>query len=121
MPTSYILAIDQGTSGTKAVIFDQDGKLVIKASKPLNSYYPKPEFVEQDPQEIYQNVLDAVAQCLSEFEQQHPGQKDRIISCGISNQRETFVLWDEQGKPLCNAVVWQCKRSISICNILQTE
>ncbi len=121
MPTSYILAIDQGTSGTKAIIFDQDGQLVVKASTPLNSYFPKPEFVEQHPQEIYQNVLDAVAQCLRKFEQLHPGHQDRIISCGISNQRETFVLWDEEGKPLCNAVVWQCKRSISICNTLQKE
>ena len=121
MTTSYILAIDQGTSGTKAIIFDQDGKLVTKASVPLTSYYPKPEFVEQDAEEIYQNVLDAVGHCLREFEQQNPGEKERIVSCGISNQRETFVLWDEHGQPLCNAVVWQCKRSIAICNALQEE
>ncbi|WP_167966374.1 FGGY family carbohydrate kinase [Saonia flava] len=121
MTTSYILAIDQGTSGTKAIIFDQEGKLVTKASVPLASYYPKPEFVEQDPEEIYQNVIDAVAHCLREFEQQYPGHKEKIVSCGISNQRETFVLWDEHGHPLCNAVVWQCKRSIAICNGLQEE
>ena len=121
MSTSYILAIDQGTSGTKAIIFDQDGKLVNKASVPLTSYYPKPEFVEQNPEEIYQNVLSAVGHCLLEFEEQHPGEKEKIVSCGISNQRETFVLWDEHGQPLCNAVVWQCKRSIAICNALQEE
>ncbi len=121
MSASYILAIDQGTSGTKAIVFDQDGKLLVKASVPLTSYYPKPEFVEQDPEEIYQNVLDAVTQCLREFEEHFPGQKERIVSCGISNQRETFVLWDEHGQPLCNAVVWQCKRSIAICNDLQKE
>lgn len=121
MTTSYILAIDQGTSGTKAIIFDQEGKLVTKASVPLPSYYPKPEFVEQDPEEIYQNVIDAVAHCLREFEQQYPGHKEKIVSCGISNQRETFVLWDEHGHPLCNAVVWQCKRSIAICNELREK
>ncbi|PCJ91552.1 MAG: carbohydrate kinase [Flavobacteriaceae bacterium] len=118
---SYILSVDQGTSGTKAIIFDKDGQLITKASVPLKSYYPKPKFVEQNPEEIFQNVLDAVAQCLKEFEQQQPGKKDKIISCGISNQRETFVLWDENGKPLYNAVVWQCKRSISICNNLLEE
>lgn len=121
MATSYILAIDQGTSSTKAIIFDDAGKPVAKGSVPLNSYYPEPEFVEQDPEEIFQNVLDAVAVCLRQFEEQYPGQNDRILSCGISNQRETFVLWDDYGKPLCNAVVWQCKRSIAICNLLRAQ
>ena len=119
MTKSYILAIDQGTSGTKAIIFDTLGNLVANASEPLKSYYPLPGFVEQDPIEIYQNVLTAVEKCYQKFMTSHSKEKDSLISCGISNQRETFVVWDSYGQPLYNAVVWQCKRSVSICEKLK--
>ena len=112
---TYILAIDQGTSGTKAVIFDPEGQLVAKATEPLASHYPSPGFVEQDPVDIYQNVLAAVKACLASFK----GDVSQIVTCGISNQRETFCLWDDAGRPLCPAVVWQCKRSVEICNRLK--
>jgi glycerol kinase len=115
MSDQYILAIDQGTSGTKAVIFDQQGQLVAKATEPLTSYYPIPGFVEQNPHEIYQNVLAAVKACLAKFKED----TNQIVTCGISNQRETLCLWDESGQPLCPAVVWQCKRSVEICNRLK--
>ncbi len=110
-----LLAIDQGTSGTKAVIFDKQGQLLAKATEPLASYYPQPGFVEQNPQEIYQNVLAAVKACLSEYS----GDASDIVACGISNQRETLCLWDPSGAPLHPAVVWQCKRSVEICNRLK--
>jgi glycerol kinase len=113
--TRHILAIDQGTSGTKVVIFDARGRIAAKATEPLKSYFPRPGFVEQDPLEIYANVLAAVKACLREFQ----GDLSAIIACGVSNQRETFVLWDESGEPLCNAVVWQCKRSVDICDRLK--
>lgn len=115
MPDQYLLAIDQGTSSTKTVIFDPDGQIMAKASTPLVSYYPKPGFVEQNPEEIFQSMLQSVKLCLDQF----PGNSDHIIGCGISNQRETVLLWNEKGEPLCNAVVWQCKRSVDICNRLQ--
>jgi len=115
MSSQYILAIDQGTSGTKAVVFDSRGQVVAKATEPLTSYFPRPGFVEQDPVEIYGNVLAAVRACLKEFEDTSSTDPGAIVTCGISNQRETFVLWDESGEPLCNAVVWQCKRSVGIC------
>ncbi|WP_020533300.1 FGGY family carbohydrate kinase [Flexithrix dorotheae] len=121
MTKSYILSIDQGTSGTKALLFDQDGILEVKATVALPSYYPKAGFVEQDPTEIYQNVLDAVKACLEEFEHKNPGEEAEILSCGISNQRETFVIWNKTGKPLYPAVVWQCKRSIGVCNRFSAE
>ncbi|UKM64281.1 glycerol kinase GlpK [Flavobacteriaceae bacterium GSB9] len=121
MSKKYILSIDQGTSGTKAIIFDESGSVVIKGTAPLKSYYPKSSFVEQDPQEIYQSVIEAVKTCISEFRAQFPGKEDHIISCGISNQRETFVLWDKNGTPLHNAVVWQCKRSNAICETLKEK
>jgi len=113
----YILAIDQGTSGTKAVLFDTQGRIVSKASVPLKSFHPKPGIAEQNPEEIFQTVLQSVEQCLINF----PGDWENIVSCGISNQRETFILWDWKGTPLHNAVVWHCKRSVEICNRLKFE
>jgi glycerol kinase len=116
----YILAIDQGTSSTKTLIFDTQGKAVAKGSEPLQTLYLKDGFVEQDPAGIYQNVLMSVKNCLKDFEKQG-FDRSEIKACGISNQRETFVVWDKNGNPLHNAVVWQCKRSISICERLKSE
>jgi len=120
MSAEYILAVDQGTSGTKAVIFDAGGKIAAKATEPLTSCFPRPGFVEQDPVEIYQNVLASVSACLNAFRDNVSDDVSAIAACGISNQRETFVLWDDSGEPLCNAVVWQCKRSVDICNRLKS-
>jgi glycerol kinase len=110
----YILAIDQGTSSTKSILFDEMGKPIAKGSEPLRTSCLENGFVEQDPEEILQNVLVAVGKSLTEFKAKG-GELQDIKACGISNQRETFVVWDESGKPLYNAVVWQCKRSIDIC------
>lgn len=116
---SYILAIDQGTSGTKTVIFDCRGGIVAKATQPLRSSFPQPGFVEQDPLEMYQNVLNSLKKCLKAFTETASKNLNDIVCCGISNQRETFLLWDYSGKPLSNAVVWQCKRSVEICSRLK--
>jgi len=116
----YIFAIDQGTSSTKTIIFDEQGKAVVKASEPLHTHYLDGGKVEQEPEAIYQNVLDSVKKCLEGF-QSKGGDPKEIESCGISNQRETFILWDQDGKPLNNAVVWQCKRSIEICKRLKAK
>ena len=115
----YILAIDQGTSGTKAVIFDHTGAIVAKATEPLRTIYHQNGFVEQDPEEIYLNVLSSVTACVQQFCNEG-GDLALIEGCGISNQRETFVLWDKNGKPYHNAVVWQCKRSTDICDELKS-
>lgn len=119
MSAEFILAVDQGTSGTKAVVFDAEGTVVAKATEPLTSLFPRPGFVEQDPVAIYDNVLAAVRACLTEFQDGPAAELGAIATCGISNQRETFVLWDELGTPLCNAVVWQCKRSVEMCERLK--
>lgn len=116
----YILAIDQGTSGTKALIFDPSGIAVARGFATLSSHYFGEGFVEQDPMEIYQNVLQSVSACLSEFLAKGLKVAD-IGGIGISNQRETFVLWDEKGEPIVPAVVWQCKRSVAVCERLQKE
>ncbi|MCR4030751.1 MULTISPECIES: FGGY family carbohydrate kinase [Flavobacterium] len=113
----YILAIDQGTSSTKTILFDELGQAVSKGSVDLKTNYFDNGFVEQNPEDIYQNVLDSIRLCLVNFTSQGFELKD-IVSCGISNQRETFVLWDKNGKALSPAVVWACKRSINICTDL---
>jgi glycerol kinase len=113
----YILAIDQGTSSTKSIIFDNQGKVISKGHADLHTNYFDNGFVEQDPEEIFQNVLTSVSLCLEDFQQKGYNPKD-IASCGISNQRETFVLWDKTGKALSPAVVWACKRSTQVCENL---
>jgi glycerol kinase len=115
---SYILAIDQGTSSTKTLLFDEAGQVAARASVPLHTNYFGDGYVEQDPAEIYQNVLASVGQCLDAFTATG-GQLTDIKTAGISNQRETFVVWNAAGKPLYNAVVWQCKRSIGVCERLK--
>jgi len=119
MNNDCILTIDQGTGGTKTVIFSSQGQIIAKANEPLASLYPKPCFVEQDPLEIYKNVLSSLKKCLKEFVKTAGRNLDEIACCGISNQRETFLLWDDSGRPLCNAIVWQCKRSVDVCNRLK--
>ena len=94
MVKKYILAIDQGTSSTKTIVFDNEGKVIAKATEPLKTFYKDGGFVEQDPEEIYTNVLASVANCLAEFKNLG-GEVTNIQTCGISNQRETFVVWDE--------------------------
>lgn len=118
MENQYILAVDQGTSSTKCLLFDAKGAVVAKASVALKTHYLDAGFVEQEPEAIYQNVLDAVKNCIDNFGNDG-GKIDQIRFCGISNQRETFMVWDKNGNPLYDAVVWQCKRSISVCEDLK--
>ncbi|WP_341224913.1 FGGY family carbohydrate kinase [uncultured Arcticibacterium sp.] len=113
----YVLAIDQGTSSTKSIIFDENSELVAKGFTELETSYFGEGFVEQNPEGIFENVLDSVADCLSNFKNQGLEVTD-ICSAGISNQRETFVLWDKAGKALSPAVVWSDKRSVQICQDL---
>lgn len=116
----YILSIDQGTSSTKSIIFDEEGNAVAKGHADLHTNYFDNGFVKQDPEGIYQNVLDSVSFCLQDF-QSKGFNTSEIASCGISNQRETFVLWDSTGQTLAPAVVWACKRSIEICQKLISD
>lgn len=116
----YILAIDQGTSSTKSLIFNENGQAEARGSVVLQTEHFPNGFVEQEPEEIYRNVLDSVRLCLEDFVKKGHSPSE-IRSCGISNQRETFLLWDEQGKAVSPAVVWACKRSIAICEKLKAK
>jgi glycerol kinase len=120
MAGKYILAIDQGTSSTKALIFDGAGQALAKGTEWLFTNYLDHGFVEQDGEAIFQNVLAAVSKCLAEFSRLGFNQSE-IGGIGISNQRETFLVWDEHGRPLHPAIVWQCKRSVKICESLKQK
>ena len=121
MKDRYILAVDQGTSATKTIIFDSLGQIAARASAPLASSFPRPGFVEQDPEAIFRSVLESVGACLDSFRGRVSDDFSAIVACGISNQRETFILWDRKGIPLAPAVVWQCKRSVDICERLRSS
>ncbi len=115
---SYILSIDQGTTGTKAIIFNKEGLLVAQASKEFSQIYPRPGWVEHDPEEIWRVVLEVIQSALGQ-RQIAAGQ---IKAIGITNQRETTVIWDRRtGKPIHNAIVWQCRRTARICQELQEK
>src|SRR5262245_15246504 len=120
MSKQYILAIDQGTSGTKTLIFDELGKVHARSTEPLKTQYLQNGFVEQVPEEIFQNVLLSVKKCITTFVESG-NSAGEILTCGISNQRETFIVWDKKGQPIYNAVVWQCKRSVEICSRLKQQ
>lgn len=120
MPERLVLAIDQGTSATKVVIFDEGGAKRAQGTAQLSSSYPHPGFVEQSPREIMETVRAAAARCLGQLREKG-GDPSDIRACGISNQRETFLLWDDKGAPLAPAVVWQCRRSAEICDRLRSD
>jgi glycerol kinase len=113
---SLILAIDQGTTNTKALLVDRSGAVVARASRPLSISFPKPGWVEQDAREIWQSVRECVAECV----EQAAGIE--IAAIGVSNQRETVVVWDRHtGEPLGPCIIWQCRRTAEMCDELRSR
>jgi len=107
-----ILAIDQSTSGTKAVIFDNQGKVVHRCTESHEQFYPQPDWVEHDPEEIWEKTKLAIRNVLSESKTM----LSDIAAVAITNQRETVAAWDKKsGKPVYNAIVWQCQRGAEAC------
>ena len=114
--TEYILSIDQSTSCTKAMLFDREGQLAAREDLPHRQIVNEKGWVEHDSQEIYRNTI-AVVRKLLESSRIDPA---AIKAAGISNQRETSLVWDrETGEPYYNAIVWQCGRAVGICNALE--
>ena len=112
----YILALDQGTTSSRAILFDTSGNAVIKAQYPLKQIYPRPGWVEHDPEEILATQLHALA----EVYEKSGVSPTEIAAIGITNQRETTVLWDKAtGRSVCNAICWQCRRTADICEDLE--
>ena len=111
----YILALDQGTTSSRAILFDTKGNAVVKAQYPLTQIYPRPGWVEHDPVEIMNTQFHALA----EVYEKSGISPTEIAAIGITNQRETTILWEkETGKPVSNAICWQCRRTADICDEL---
>lgn len=115
---TYIMALDQGTTSSRAVLFNRRGERVHSAQREFPQYFPKPGWVEQQPNEIWGSILAVIASCLSES-----GIKPRqIAGIGITNQRETTVVWEkESGNPVYPAIVWQSRQTADICEALKNE
>lgn len=112
----YILALDQGTSSSRAIIFNKKGEIVALSQKEFPQYYPKPGWVEHKPNEIWHSQLDVFLQVVKDAKIAFSD----IQAIGITNQRETAIVWDKHsGEPIYNAIVWQDKRSSDICNELK--
>jgi len=114
----YILAIDQGTTSSRTIIFDKQGKIVNQSSKEIEMIYIKEDFVEQKANDIWTTVLTSMAECLYHAEIL----PEEIESIGITNQRETTIMWDRRnGRPIYKAIVWQSKQSNYICEDLKKQ
>ncbi len=115
MAGDYILAIDQGTTSSRAIVFNHDSATVGEAQQEFTQHYPKPGWVEHDANEIWDVTLGVMRQALEDAGVS-PGD---IAAIGITNQRETVVMWDkETGEPVHNAIVWQDRRGAQICTEL---
>jgi glycerol kinase len=113
MKREYIMALDQGTTSSRAVIFDHRGKIVSMAAKEFKQIYPRPGWVEHDPAEIWSSQMEAAQRALDSV---HLSPRS-IAAIGITNQRETTLVWDrESGQPVYNAIVWQCRRTAQSCS-----
>ena len=114
----YVLAVDQGTTSSRAILFDKLGNIVSMAQYPITQHYPSPGWVEHDPMEILSTELLAMEEV---YEKSGLSPTD-IAAIGITNQRETTIIWDKAtGKPVSNAIVWQCRRTAGICETLKAD
>lgn len=112
----YILALDEGTTSARAILFDRGCRIVAMAQHEFPQIYPHPGWVEHDPMTIYANQYAAMTECIA-GSGIDPAE---IVAMGITNQRETTIVWEKAtGKPICNAIVWQCRRTAPICEELE--
>ena len=117
MPT-YVIALDQGTTSSRAIVFDEKGRQIASASRPTTQHYPHPGWVEHDPEEILSSEIASLREA---FLKSGVDAKD-VAAIGVTNQRETSIVWDKAtGKPVYNAIVWQCRRTSAICEKLKAE
>ncbi len=113
---TYILALDQGTTSSRAVLFDRQGQVVALSQREFPQFYPQPGWVEHDPLEIWNSQIVVAREAL----EQAGVQPSQVAGIGIANQRETTMLWERgTGRPVHNAIVWQCRRSADLCDGLK--
>ena len=113
----YFLVIDQGTSSTRAILFDENFRLVEVSQTEFKQFFPKDGWVEHDANEIF----DTVIYCINDVMKKSGTTHNEIISIGITNQRETCLLWDKDGTPYGKAIVWQDRRTAEVCNNLKQQ
>jgi glycerol kinase len=114
----YVLALDQGTTSSRAIVFDQEGASVAVSQRELTQIFPQPGWVEHDPKEIFASQRDVAREAL----RRSGIQPRELLSIGITNQRETTVVWDRQtGEPIHHAIVWQDRRTTELCARLRAE
>ena len=115
---SYLLALDQGTTSSRAIVFDRSGKPVATAQREFRQIFPRPGWVEHDPQEIWASQLAVAREAL----QGAGARASDLAAIGITNQRETTLVWDKaSGEPVGNAIVWQDRRTAELCEQLKRE
>lgn len=116
MAKKCVLAIDQGTTGTTACLINESGHIFAKSNRPFRQIFPKPGWVEHDPEDLWQSVLSAIEDVTK---QSH---RNEIVSIGITNQRETIFVWNRlTSQPIYNGIVWQCRRSADFCQKLRQD
>ena len=114
----YVLAIDQGTTTSRAILFNRQGQVITLSQKTFQQYFPKPGWVEHDPNEIWYTQSLAIKEAMAKADVTD----DHIACIGIANQRETTIVWDrETGFPVYNAIVWQCRRTADQIERLKEE
>ena len=114
----FIMALDAGTTSNRCILFDRDGRICSMAQREFTQYFPKAGWVEHDPREIWSTMLGTVVEAMSKVD----ARGDDIAAIGITNQRETTVVWDRQtGEPICPAIVWQCRRTAEYCDELKAR
>src|ERR1700693_4770378 len=109
---AYLLALDQGTSSSRSIVFDESGAIVATAQEEFRQIFPQPGWVEHDPEDIWSSTLSTCRAALAKA-RVAPGE---VVRVGIANQRETTLVWNRAtGRPLGNAIVWQDRRTATIC------
>ena len=116
--TKYVMALDAGTTSNRCILFNEKGEMCSVAQREFTQYFPKPGWVEHDPMVILESQMLAMSEA---FEKSGLSPTD-IAGIGITNQRETTIVWDKNtGKPIYNAIVWQCRRTAPICDQLTAD
>ena len=118
MMEKYIMALDQGTTSSRAILFNKKGEIVSIAQQEFEQIFPQPGWVEHDANEIWTSILAVIAESLRKAD----AEPSQVVAIGITNQRETAVVWDKKtGKPIYNAIVWQSRQTEDICKELREK
>ncbi|HSQ90214.1 glycerol kinase GlpK [Romboutsia sp.] len=118
MEKKYIMSLDQGTTSSRAILFDKQGNIVATSQKEFTQFYPNPGWVEHNPMEIWGSQSGVMREVL----ETNSIKPEEVCAIGITNQRETTIVWDKNtGKPVYNAIVWQCRRTSQICDELKAK